>query len=715
MARRQRIRRDVLKFLKDHGKKSFRPKDLAKRLNYQDNRDYRLFREVLEELRVSGTVGSAKGGQLTYRPRTGELTGVLTVHRDGFGFVSVEGENEDYFIRSRRMNTALDGDTVVIGAAAPAKGDRRKSAEIRRVVERARTSAVGTLQHGDSYAIVIPDDLRLTHDIYVSLEDLNEAVEGDKVVVSIDAFEDRRGALHGRVLQVLGPSTDAAVQTLAVAMSHGVHSDFPESVVEEASEIEGIIEGVTSDHRVDFRDKLIFTIDPADARDYDDALHIELLSNGRVELGVHIADVSHYVGEGSEIDKEAYRRGTSVYLVDRVIPMLPEKLSSDVCSLLPHADRMAFSCIMLLSRDGEVVSSSFHESIIHSKHRLTYEDAQKILDNPDSAHALQRPLTEINRLARTLSAKRRKNGSIDFGMSEVNIEMDDSGHPIAIRPKERLDAHRLIEECMLLANRVVAESLMESKIDIFISRIHEHPDREKLRNLAQYVRAFGYELAHVEGLVKPGDLNELLESVRGNPEAPVIEHAALRAMAKARYGIETTGHYGLAFRHYTHFTSPIRRYPDLVVHRLVKRMIRGAPGYELEELKQICEQSSERERVAVDAERASVALKKVVYAADHIGDEFDGIVSSVSKFGVYVELTSLLVEGMVHVRDMLDDYYEYNEQTFSLVGYQSGRRFRPGDTVRVTLVAAHVDSREIDLMFPGAQQGPKTRKKGRRR
>lgn len=708
-----------MNFLKNHGKKSFRPKELAKRLNCEDNRDYRLFHAVLEELRSSGTVGSVKGGQVTYRPRTSEIEGVLTVHRDGFGFVSVEGEDEDYFIRARRLDTALDGDTVVIGVAAPAKGDRRKSAEIRRVVKRARTSAVGTLHHAESYAIVIPDDLRLNHDIYVSMEDLNEATEGDKVVVSIDAFEDRRGAIHGKVLKVLGPSTDARVQTLAVAMSQGVHSDFPESVQEEVAQIDGTVTGAVADseqkNRLDLRKKVIFTIDPVDARDYDDALHIESLPNGQIELGVHIADVSHFVLENSEIDKEAYRRGTSVYLVDRVIPMLPDKLSSDVCSLLPHADRLAFSCILKLSSEGEVLSSSFHETIIHSNHRLTYEDAQEILDNPDSKHALRQPLSEINSLARMLSSERRKNGSIDFGASEVQIELDETGHPCTIRPKERLDTHRLVEECMLLANRVVAESLNDSEIGVFISRIHEHPDREKLRNLAQYVRAFGYELVHTEGLVKPGDLNVLLETVRGQPEAPVIEHAALRAMAKARYGIETTGHYGLSFRHYTHFTSPIRRYPDLVIHRQVKRMITGAPGYEDDELKQICEQSSERERVAIDAERASVALKKVIYAADHIGDEFDGIVSSVSKFGVYVELTSLLVEGMVHVRDMLDDYYEYNEQSFSLVGYQSGRRYRPGDAVRVALVAAHVDSREIDLMFPNVQPGSKSRKKRRKR
>ncbi|TDI69511.1 MAG: ribonuclease R, partial [Bacteroidetes bacterium] len=625
MVRRQRIRRDILDFLKNHGTKSFRIKDLSKRLNFEDSRDYRLFREIIEELRTSGTVGTVKGGQITYRPRTGELTGILTVHRDGFGFVSVDGEDEDYFIRARRMETAIDGDTVVIGAAAQAKGDRRKSAEIRWVVKRARTSAVGTLHHADSYAIVIPDDLRLNHDIYVSMEDLNEAIEGDKVVVSIDAFEDRRGAIHGKVLQVLGPSTDARVQTLAVAMSQGVFSDFPDPVEEEAACVNGEIKGSEHEDRLDLRKKLIFTIDPADARDFDDALHIETRDDGQIELGVHIADVSHFVQENSAIDKEAYRRGTSVYLVDRVIPMLPDKLSSDACSLLPHTDRLAFSCILTLSKEGKVLSSTFEETIIHSHHRLTYEDAQEILGNPDSKHALRQPLVEINALARKLSAERRTNGSIDFGMSEVQIELDEAGHPIAIRPKERLDTHRLIEECMLLANRVVAEALGNSNFDAFISRIHEHPDRERLKNLSQYVRAFGYELAHSEGLVKPADLNTLLESVRGKPEAPVIEHAALRAMAKARYGIETTGHYGLAFRHYTHFTSPIRRYPDLVVHRLVKRMVTGARGYEVDKLKKICEHSSERERVAVDAERASVALKKVIYAADHIGDEFDGI------------------------------------------------------------------------------------------
>ncbi len=715
MQQRQRIRKEVLKILKNHGHRSFRPKELAKKLNLEDNKEYRLFREILEELRETGAVVSAKGGRVSYRSQAAELKGVLHVHPDGYGFVNVEDEDLDYFVRARRMNTAIDGDLVLIGKSAPAKGDRRRSAEVLRVLERSRTTAVGSLHHAGSYAVVIPDDLRLTHDVYVSIDELLGANEGDKVVVSIDAFEDRRGALHGRIIEVLGPSSDPEVQTLALAMSQGVHVSFPEAALQEASNLQVSIPESEISRRLDLREKMVFTIDPADARDFDDALHIEVNDGGGYELGVHIADVSFFVSEDSAIDKEAFRRGTSVYLVDRAIPMLPERLSSDACSLRPMHDRLAFSCIMQVSAEGDVLSHSLVETVIHSRHRLTYEEAQSMLSSSKPEYALAEALAAVNGLAQTLARRRRKEGSIDFGMREVKIDLDETGHPVAIRRRERLESHRLIEECMLLANRVVAEALIAAESRAAVSRIHEHPDREKIKQLARYVGALAYELPHTEGLVRSKDLNILLESVRDKPEAPVIEQAALRAMAKARYGIERTGHYGLSFRHYTHFTSPIRRYPDLVVHRLVKRMNAGRPGIDAAALKRMCEYTSERERIAVEAERASLALKKVMYAADHVGDEFEGVVSSVSRFGVYIELTDLLVEGMVHVRDMTDDYYEYDERKFSLIGYQNGRKYRPGDSVRITLVAARLESREIDLQFTDQRDMPRKRKKRRER
>jgi ribonuclease R len=356
---------------------------------------------------------------------------------------------------------------------------------------------------------------------------------------------------------------------------------------------------------------------------------------------------------------------------------------------------------MRFDRAGRRLSHRFERTVIRSGYRLSYEEAQRILDGQASGHELAETLAAVNALARGLGERRRQSGSVDFGMSEVQIDLDDSGHPVNIRPKKRLDSHRLIEECMLIANRTVAEALADSRIDPFVSRIHEHPNPEKIAQLATYVRVFGYELPHEDGIVQPKDLNALLESVRDEPEAPVIEQAALRAMARARYAIEPIGHFGLAFDQYTHFTSPIRRYPDLIVHRLVHRMMVGAPGVDGAKLKDACDRSSERERVAVEAERASVELKQVVYAADHVGDDFEGVVAGVSRYGVYVELPALLVEGMVHVRDMDDDYYEYDERTFALVGLQTGKRFRPGDRVHVRLAAARIESREIDLAFIG--------------
>jgi ribonuclease R len=711
---RDRIRRDILNLLKNNGHRSFRPKELAKRLDYRDNEKYALFREILEELRASGAVASANGGRVAYRPVDAALQGVLSVHPDGYGFVRVEGDDQDYFVRARRMQTAIDGDLVEIARAAPARGDRRKSAEVVRVLERKRKQAVGTLRDAGAYAVVDPDDRRLTHDIYVDRAALSEASDGDKVVASIDSFDDPRGAVHGRVLRVLGPAGDEAVQTLAVAVDQGVVIDFPDAAEMEAAEFPGVIPQSEFERRTDLRERNIFTIDPEDARDFDDALHLRTLSDGVLELGVHIADVSWFVAPGSPIDEEAFRRGTSVYLVDRAIPMLPERLSGNLCSLRPDEDRLAYSCIIELDASGTVRGHRVEETIIRSRTRFTYEAAQAVLEEDDATHPLAADLSAIADLARKLGAARRKHGSIDFGSTEVKIELDASGHPIDIHPKQRLETHRLVEECMLLANRLVAETLVRSQLEAVVSRVHEYPDRDRIAQLARYVSAFGYELKHEAGVVKPADLNRLLEQVRGKTEAPVIEQAALRAMAKARYDIRALGHFGLAFRYYTHFTSPIRRYPDLVVHRLLKDLESGRPGPDADELKHVCDHASERERVATEAERASVELKQVVYAADHVGDVFAGVVSSVSRFGVYVEINDLLVEGMVHVRDMRDDYYEYDESSFSLIGLESGRRYRPGDAVEVLLAAARVESREIDLEFTGSKAPGRERRDQRR-
>ena len=695
--RAREIRDEILELFHQNAKRSFRPKEVSSKLGYRNNEDYRLCRALLEELEGEGLIRRIKGNKFGLRPKGSRLEGTLMVHPQGYGFVRVEGIAEDFFVRARRMDTALDGDTVLIGLAARKPGDERREAEILSVLERGRKTAVGTFEHSGSFAVVKPDDRRLTHDIYVDLDTVGEANSGDKVQVSIDAFEHRGGAPRGRILKVIGSADDPEIRTIALAMSIGVDVDFRQEVLDESSQILDDIPASEIKRREDFRQETVFTIDPVDAKDFDDALHLKPLPNGNVEVGIHIADVSHYVPTGSEIDASAQERATSVYLVDRVIPMLPEHLSNTICSLNPHVDRLTFSCVAELDKNAKVVDFRVVESVICSAHRFSYEQAQELILGLGSDHELSDTLTTLNDMAKTMRNARFQHGSIDFDIQEVRVELDDKGHPVRIVPRERRDAHRLIEEYMLLANRLIAKRYGEDHP--FVFRVHDPPDADRIANLSNYVRAFGHELPHQNGHVTPKALNALLRAVAGRPEAAVIETAALRSMSRARYDTANNGHYGLAAEHYAHFTSPIRRYPDLLVHRLIKQQLDGQKRIDTDELSVLAKHCSEREQVATEAERESIKLKKVEYILDHLGEEHKGVISGVSRFGVFIELSELLVEGMVHVRDMDGDYYEYDEETFSLVGRRSGRRYRPGDEVRVLIASASVEKREIDFEF----------------
>lgn len=719
---RPQIRRAILSILRNNAHKAYRPKELAKLLDLRDYEAYQRFWEVLSELEHQHLVARVKGGRYTYERRPYRVEGILRVHPQGYGFVEIEGqEDEDIYISEAHMGTALDGDRVLVGLAAPARGDRRREGEVLKVLERRRKQAVGTFHPRGAYAFVVPDDPRLTRDIYVPREAFNGARAGDKVVVSIDRFDDPKASPEGRVLEVLGPASDPRVQVLALALSKDVRTGFPEAVLKEAERIPDAIPEREYRRRLDLRDREVFTIDPSDAKDFDDALHLRRLPNGHIEVGVHIADVSYYVRPGSALDEEAYQRGTSVYLVDRVIPMLPEKLSNQVCSLRPGEDKLTYSVLMELTPSARVVRYQIRETVIHSRQRFTYEEAQAIIDGAD--HPLAEPVRLAHELAQKLRKARMEAGAIDFDLPEVKVELDEAGNPIRIYRKERLAAHQLIEEFMLLANRLVAETIgKRAEAPPFVYRIHDRPDAEKIRQLAQYVRVFGYRLELTEdGTVSSKALNELLQHVKGTPEEPVIEEAALRAMAKARYSTQNIGHYGLAFDFYTHFTSPIRRYPDLMVHRLLKQYLKKAekaPAVDADELEARCRHCSERERAAEEAERDSVRFKQVQYMQQHVGERFRGVVSSVTNFGVFVELEDVLVEGLVHVRDMGDDYYEYDERRYTLRGMYSGKRYRPGDVVEVVVVRADPATRQIDLRFvePATDdEAPTPRRRRRRR
>lgn len=712
------LRQDVLNFLREHSDEAFRSHEIAQGLEIEDNDRYLRFCDVLAEMSAQRLV-KREGRKYKYNPQEAEeketthRAGILSCNAQGFGFVQAVDTEEEFFIRESHMGEALHGDLVRVAVAARAPADKKRECEVLEVVERRRNKVVGTFHNRGDYAFVEPDDQRILQDVYVSSDAFSGAKDGEKVVVSIDRFDSRKASPEGRILRVIGPADDPNVRVLSLAMSMDVKADFPDDVEKEAESIPVEIPSSEIERRRDLREKPIFTIDPVDAKDFDDAIHIESLDNGHYEVGVHIADVSHYVEPGTALDEEALERATSVYLVDRTIPMLPEKISNKVCSLRPKEDKLAFSILMEVTTHGEVVDYDICETVIHSKQRLTYGQAQDYIEGGYPEDPVASDVVQANRLAKTLTKKRLREGAIDFGSDEVKVILDESGNPQDIVRKERTAANRLIEELMLLANRTVAAHIGDpTQADRlhtngqdgqeplpFIYRIHDNPDGEKIRQLAEYVQVFGHELPLTDGNVRSTDLAELIENVKNQPEEQVIIRAALRAMSKAKYAVGNIGHYGLGFDYYTHFTSPIRRYPDLMIHRLLKQYDQGNPPADLDELAERCEHCSEQERNAEEAERESIKLKQVEYVKNHVGEEFEGVVSGVTKFGVFVEITELLVEGLVHVREMDDDYYVYDESTYTMRGEDTGKSYRPGDTVQVKVASASVEDREIDLLF----------------
>lgn len=702
---RAQLKRQILSLLRNNKKKAFRPKEIAKRLNIRNNARFDLFHEILNELGHGGMIAKAPKGRFMHRERAELRTaeGTLRMNLDGYGFVTVPAHG-DYYIPPNRLGTGLDGDWVRINLAADVRGRpsaRHQEAEIVEVIDRKRQETVGNFEEMDGYALVKPDDQRVHKNIHIPSSTYNGARQGDKVRVAIEAYTDPRDMPQGRIIEVLGKSDDPNVAILSIALSQGIAYDFPSAVEEEAAWISVEIPQDVVAQRLDLRKERIFTIDPQDAKDFDDAIHIKRLESGDFAVGVHIADVSYYVKQGSALDAEGYRRGTSTYLVDRVIPMLPEVLSNNVCSLRPNEDKLAFSLLMVVSPRGVVKSYELKESIIHSIARLSYEEAQQIMDGGTPSHKVKDDVLLAARFARTLTKKRGSQGVLDFETPEVKVILDPEGHPVDIIRRPRLEAHRLIEEFMLLANQTVAEHIGNTKNPSpFVYRVHDHPDVERIKALRDYVRPFGYSLPKASnGSVSRKDLAELLDHFDDTPSELIVSEAALRAMAKAVYSPVNIGHFGLGFKYYTHFTSPIRRYPDLIAHRLLKHYAAGGGRVSEEALAEACDHCSGMERRAVEAERESIRYKQVEYVASHVGEVVDGIVKSVTKFGIFVEMTRYLTEGLVHVRDMDNDFYEFDADSFTLTGRSKGRKIRLGDEVKVQIAAANTETRRVDLML----------------
>jgi len=625
------------------------------------------------------------------------------VRGKGTGFLSVPDEKEDVIINRDSLGHALDGDIVEIELLGKTPEGRRE-AKVLRVITPKHDELIGLVQKAGDVFTLLPDNRRIH--IRPTLQGATAQNEGMKVAAEIVSWEDDSDPV-AKITDVLGPAGDHETEMQAIIRSGGFSENFPPQIQEAAEELyarrETIFkEAIADPGRRDMRGTTTMTIDPKDAKDFDDALSFKTLEDGTFEIGIHIADVSHYVEEGSVIDKEAASRGTSIYLVDRVIPMLPEVLSNDLCSLRPNEDRLAFSAVFTMSADGEVKDEWYGQTIIHSDKRFTYEDAQQVLDDKSGDYLEE--LSTLMNVSRILREKRYKNGAIAFEQPEVRFELDENGTPIRAYTKERTETMLMIEDFMLLANRKVSEHIdklckSSGRNAAFVYRIHDVPNPEKIEELAIFLRALGYELETHKGIVKATDIKKLLEEVKGTPEETLVNTATIRSMAKAVYSTKNIGHFSLAFKHYTHFTSPIRRYPDLMVHRLLRRHLDGSniSGKELAKYEKLSIQSSEREMTAVRAERDSIKYKQVEYMLDKVGQEFDGVITGVSDWGIYVQDKASQSEGMVSLRSLTGDYFEHQASKYRVRGSKTGKTYTLGDEVRIKLTRADMDERQLDF------------------
>jgi ribonuclease R len=738
---------EIISFLTDHEGERFRSVELARKMGYGESRQLPGFWYVLHKLQEDGVVD--KDGDRCYGwagleadtyeehliegphfPQPGKerykvdqtYTGKLTTHPNGYGFVDVEGFDDDIFIGAEMLGEALHLDQVeVLVTKVPDTYVSKQSPHQRceglvsNVVSRKLVTIVGTLHRENRRFLLKPDQRKILPEIHIPLKAAAKAKAGDKVLVGALEFL-KTGGIQAKVIEVLGVAGESQVEVSAIARGLGIDETFDTELLNFAENIREEITEADLVDRLDIRDKTVFTIDPIDAKDFDDALSIEPLSKGNYRVGVHIADVSHYVPENSALDKEAHKRATSVYLVDRVIPMLPSRLSEKVCSLNPGVDRMAFSVFFNITESGEVKKYEFHKTVIHSKRRYAYEDVQQILDAGEGDYIAE--LQQLEKLSKILRSQRMESGGLDFETEEVRFRLGSKGEPVEVIKKERLDSHRLIEEFMLLANRTVAGYLTskfaenEKTPHPVIYRVHGAPQMERVMVLANFVRKIGFELkldrkGKESATVSSRALRELLQKVHGTNVEFLVNELVLRSMSKAVYSPTNDGHFGLGFEHYTHFTSPIRRYPDLIIHRLLfeyeaSRKTRKKISTERiaairNILGSVCQISNEREKIATEAERESIKLKQVEYMSAHLGNTYAGVITGATEYGIYVRMVDFAIEGLVHMRNLKDDYYEYDESTYSLVGKRKKRKLQIGQRLKVKVHEVDMTRRTIDL------------------
>lgn len=686
---------------------AFNYKQLSAKLNIDDNDTRQIVNEIILDLVHKGQVEEVSKGKFQVKAMQNHVEGIIDMAQSGSAYLIVEGMDEDIFIAPRKLRNALHGDKVKVFVYAKRNG-KHLEGEVLQIIERSKTDFTGIIQQNPRVAFLIPDNKKMLHDIFIPLDQLNGAKDGDKAVARLTEWPEGAKNPMGEIIAVLGKQGENATEMNAVLAEYGFPLEFPKAVEEESKAIKEKIDKAEIAKRRDFRDTLTITIDPVDAKDFDDAISFKKLPDGNFEIGVHIADVSHYVQPNTALDKEAENRGTSVYLVGRVIPMLPEKLSNELCSLRPNEDKLCFSAVFKMDVKGNVLEQWFGRTIIHSQRRYAYEEVWDILQSGQGDYADE--LKTLNTIAYALREQRFKNGAINFESTEIKFRLDESGKPIGVYVKERNDAHKLIEDFMLLANRKVAEFIAtkgkKKNALTFVYRVHDAPNEEVLQGFAKFAARFGYKVQTKNHKEISTSLNKLMSDVEGKKEQNVLTQLAIRSMAKAIYTTKKTSHYGLAFEYYTHFTSPIRRYPDVMAHRLLQHYLDGKTSVDAEMYEKMCLHSSQMEKRAADAERLFTKYKQAEYLSEQVGETFVGIISGVTEWGIYVEIVENKCEGMIRLRDINDDFYVLDPENYCIVGQRFKRKYQLGDEVKIKVKKVELTKKQIDFELITAEDAP---------
>ncbi|HRW83971.1 MAG TPA: ribonuclease R [Bacteroidales bacterium] len=695
---KESIEQQIEIILAKNAGQGFNYKQISKRLNITDMSERQMVLDVLNNLAARGRVKEIYSGKFSRGDTVpGYVTGTVDMTRMGYGFITAPELEDDIFISANNLRTALHGDKVKVRLYAKRKGARPEG-EVVEILERWRTTFVGTVEVMPNFAFLVPDNRNMPFDLFIPTSKLNGALQGQKAVAKVIDWNSKSKNPVAEIINILGDPGLHETEMHAILAEFELPAHFTEEVEKDAAGISAEITEADIKSRRDFRNTPTFTIDPSDARDFDDALSLRKLENGNLEVGVHIADVTHYVKPGLLTEEEARQRATSIYLVDRVVPMLPERLSNHICSLIPGEDKLTYAAVFEMNEKAEVLNEWFGRTIINSDRRFSYNEAQEIIDSGEGE--MKEQILVLHAMAQKLRTRRFSAGAFYFEKIEVQFDLDESGKPLGIKFRDMGTANQLIEEFMLLANRRVAEFVGKKlKGKTFVYRVHDEPDSEKINNFSHFITRFGYKLQADDKIALPKAMNKLLNSVVGKKEQNIIETLALRSMTRAVYSTDNIGHYGLAFKHYTHFTSPIRRYPDMMVHRLLTSYLAGEEPANKELTEKLCEHSSKMERLAAEAERASVKYKQVEYMSDKLGKPFEGVISGVTEWGIYVEIIENQCEGMISIRELGDDFYEYDEENYCIRGRTTGRVYTLGDRVTVEVVRADLQKKQLDYRF----------------